>query len=618
MSSESLTQPLEDQRSPSDDSENVKRFCYVIVNDIWNEINAGDTIVGRDASLCSIVISDNTLSKVHAIIESEGAEDTFIYDVGSTNGTKMGRMVLKPHCRYKLNDNDTIVLGSTSIQFKIVNHKVNSNNNLSPLNTGGKSQSFENHTYFCNEPSTSNKNTPAKLSLSTPVRHQKKFYYKTDSDSSLVDIFNQPTQCTKKNVDQDLSDDEIDIYNLTTQCDFLEKSACSKISQTSQSDKAEEDIKCSINNSGTFSFVNNSKSKKCIISDECKSVDDIFDLATQCQLNEDVEAISDSSNAKKKVSEDLKTLNCVDTSHKLADNSENGHCNRNPDLVKCSESLLCDGEDDALCEVMKTYSQQSVTNYSDIPLKTLISQSEKISSDEIFDTPTQVCVDGNGTEFKEGVSSYKAHNKSKDSEDPVKDRNEAGAFQSTTNNLEKDTDNYIDEDLVLTQDFNASFKVPKAVSQKQCKTSVSESGSHIKGKKSDTDDVYRLLQEDADLEDLIATQIFKADNVSNKEKEDKSSQNNCSQDDVATQIFSRNITGGELENIVPEKTAGSPSRNGIPMNDTSGIIGVSDSGDETESDIEEKLCIESNKGQLASIVNKTAVKSGSSSTRVRN
>lgn len=92
MSSQSLTQPFENQQLPSDGLGKDERFGYIIVNDNWNEIAVGDTILGRDASVCSIVIPDNTLSKVHAIIESEGAEDSFIYDVGSTNGSKIGRV----------------------------------------------------------------------------------------------------------------------------------------------------------------------------------------------------------------------------------------------------------------------------------------------------------------------------------------------------------------------------------------------------------------------------------------------------------------------------------------------------------------------------------------------
>lgn len=57
------------------------------------KIFIGDNNIGRDPEVCSIVLDNKTLSKVHAVIESEGPEKTFIYDVGSTNKTKIGEKV---------------------------------------------------------------------------------------------------------------------------------------------------------------------------------------------------------------------------------------------------------------------------------------------------------------------------------------------------------------------------------------------------------------------------------------------------------------------------------------------------------------------------------------------
>lgn len=65
---------------------------YLQIADKQYEVGKGDTKIGRDPSLCSIVIDNNTVSKLHCVIESDGKDDTFIYDAGSTNQTKLGQV----------------------------------------------------------------------------------------------------------------------------------------------------------------------------------------------------------------------------------------------------------------------------------------------------------------------------------------------------------------------------------------------------------------------------------------------------------------------------------------------------------------------------------------------
>ncbi|KAJ9595639.1 hypothetical protein L9F63_013169, partial [Diploptera punctata] len=44
------------------------------------------------------------LSKEHAVIEIVNAENHLIYDLGSRNKTRLGKMILQPEVRYQLED----------------------------------------------------------------------------------------------------------------------------------------------------------------------------------------------------------------------------------------------------------------------------------------------------------------------------------------------------------------------------------------------------------------------------------------------------------------------------------------------------------------------------------
>lgn len=84
--------------SESDDESSQKKKSgvvgYLVIFDKEYAVNYGETKIGRDPSQCSIVLEHKTLSKVHAVIESEGPEDTSIYDTGSTNKTRIGKVCI--------------------------------------------------------------------------------------------------------------------------------------------------------------------------------------------------------------------------------------------------------------------------------------------------------------------------------------------------------------------------------------------------------------------------------------------------------------------------------------------------------------------------------------------
>jgi len=73
-----------------------------------------NTLIGRNANLCDIVIDDPLVSRQHARIRQEG-DQFYIYDLASANGTFVnGKAIL----RAELHDGDRISMGGTELEFK--------------------------------------------------------------------------------------------------------------------------------------------------------------------------------------------------------------------------------------------------------------------------------------------------------------------------------------------------------------------------------------------------------------------------------------------------------------------------------------------------------------------
>ncbi|XP_076809652.1 uncharacterized protein LOC143452530 isoform X1 [Clavelina lepadiformis] len=80
-------------------------------------IYEGDNTIGRHENCDIAICSGMALSKKHACIEAED-DAAYIYDCGSSNKTRLGKMRLKPNIRYCLRDGDQLLLANIKCIFK--------------------------------------------------------------------------------------------------------------------------------------------------------------------------------------------------------------------------------------------------------------------------------------------------------------------------------------------------------------------------------------------------------------------------------------------------------------------------------------------------------------------
>lgn len=80
--------------------------------------------MGRDGSTCTVSLPSPSVSKRHAIISislyrSRGDVDTeaLVWDLGSLNGTRKGRLKLTPNVRYALSEHDSLVLADIPCRY---------------------------------------------------------------------------------------------------------------------------------------------------------------------------------------------------------------------------------------------------------------------------------------------------------------------------------------------------------------------------------------------------------------------------------------------------------------------------------------------------------------------
>lgn len=77
---------------------------------------ASTWLIGR-SSVCAIVVSEQSVSRCHAIIGYHSAYGFYITDIGSSNGTKVNGRALRPTERRKLQDGDLIHMGRLKVEF---------------------------------------------------------------------------------------------------------------------------------------------------------------------------------------------------------------------------------------------------------------------------------------------------------------------------------------------------------------------------------------------------------------------------------------------------------------------------------------------------------------------
>ncbi|KAI5620479.1 mediator of DNA damage checkpoint protein 1 [Silurus asotus] len=93
----------------------------------------GENVLGRDPTSCSVPIEARSISGRHAVISVStfGANDprghneateALLWDLGSLNGTRKGRLKLTPHVRYALTEGDGVVLADLPCQYVVLNN----------------------------------------------------------------------------------------------------------------------------------------------------------------------------------------------------------------------------------------------------------------------------------------------------------------------------------------------------------------------------------------------------------------------------------------------------------------------------------------------------------------
>ncbi|XP_022612277.1 mediator of DNA damage checkpoint protein 1 [Seriola dumerili] len=87
----------------------------------------GDNVLGRDPNTCTLPLLAPSVSKQHATIclsvyhrrgcHSEVDIEALVWDLGSMNGTRKGRLKLTPNVRYALSDGDSLVVADIPCQY---------------------------------------------------------------------------------------------------------------------------------------------------------------------------------------------------------------------------------------------------------------------------------------------------------------------------------------------------------------------------------------------------------------------------------------------------------------------------------------------------------------------
>ncbi|KAJ8392930.1 hypothetical protein AAFF_G00071340 [Aldrovandia affinis] len=90
----------------------------------------GENVLGRDPTACNLPLSACSVSKRHAVISlsllrgdshrDDDVMEALLWDLGSMNGTRKGRLRLTPHVRYALSEGDSVVVADLPCQYVCV------------------------------------------------------------------------------------------------------------------------------------------------------------------------------------------------------------------------------------------------------------------------------------------------------------------------------------------------------------------------------------------------------------------------------------------------------------------------------------------------------------------
>ncbi|XP_077454274.1 mediator of DNA damage checkpoint protein 1 isoform X2 [Stigmatopora argus] len=119
-----------EEEKPKEAKEPVAKLC-IFKNDHVPErefpLFMGDNILGRDVSICTLPLLAPSISKQHATISisvhrrrgsRKGVDmEALVWDLGSMNGTRKGRLKLTPNVRYALSEGDHLVMADVPCQY---------------------------------------------------------------------------------------------------------------------------------------------------------------------------------------------------------------------------------------------------------------------------------------------------------------------------------------------------------------------------------------------------------------------------------------------------------------------------------------------------------------------
>ncbi|XP_059920072.1 mediator of DNA damage checkpoint protein 1 [Gadus macrocephalus] len=87
----------------------------------------GENVLGRDPSSCTLPLHAQSVSKQHTAVSISvfpassrricASVEALVWDMGSMNGTRKGRLKLTPHVRYALSDGDNLMLADIPCQY---------------------------------------------------------------------------------------------------------------------------------------------------------------------------------------------------------------------------------------------------------------------------------------------------------------------------------------------------------------------------------------------------------------------------------------------------------------------------------------------------------------------
>lgn len=164
----------------------------------------GENRIGRDAEACSVVIDSKALSKEHAVIDVADYDNHHLYDLSSTNKTRMGKLVLQPYIRYNIQDQATIMFADISATY----HKCDINEIAAADDS--KSPSIEDLEDTVND-----------LDTQMECHYEDEKLKSTVMNNSIVDnIYDAPTQCEDLE-NETLKETGKDLTSLTTSVTLL-------------------------------------------------------------------------------------------------------------------------------------------------------------------------------------------------------------------------------------------------------------------------------------------------------------------------------------------------------------------------------------------------------------